>query len=226
MINSVNNTQGNFAGFSGMASGIDTDELIKQMLGNYQSRVDNLNSDKTKLEWQQESYQNVMTKLNSFHDKYLNVLNRDNYILSNAGTKTATFTSVDSAKKYLDINVNADATDGVYVINEISQLAQRASITSFDRVKGAIIGRADLVGTGSFDLSDGYSMDLSLDGLMKTITLEGNYENEVELKNAINEKLEESFGKDRVKAEIIDEKISFIADNSEYKFKHQQIIKT
>jgi flagellar hook-associated protein 2 len=220
MINSVNNSQGNFAGFSGMASGIDTDELIKQMLGTHQSRVDKLNSEKTKFEWQQEAYQNVMTNLNDFYDKYLNVLNRENYILSNVGTKTANFTNAESASRYLDINVNADATDGLYVINEISQLAERSSVISSDKAKGAILGSENLIFSGeevrSFNFSEGYTMDVTLDGSTRTITLDGYYVDVGELNVAIDSKLEEAFGADRITTAVDSEsgKMSFSAENS------------
>ncbi|MFP4457653.1 MAG: flagellar cap protein FliD N-terminal domain-containing protein, partial [Clostridia bacterium] len=211
MLNSIDST--NTTSFSGLVSGLDTDTMIKEMLGTYQNRVDSLNADKQEYEWQVEAYQNVMTDLNDFHDKYLNVFNRDDYILSMSGTKTATFANESLASDYVDVNVNADAIDNTYVINEITQLATKASVASSDKVIGSIKGSVDLTNL-TYDYSGGYDFDLTLDGVTKNIDMTGTYEDSAELVDQLNIQLEAAFGTDRVEASLDGGSLALTAENS------------
>ena len=51
---------------SGLASGLDTEELISGAVQGYQQKIQNLQSQTTKLQWQQEAYQSISDKLVEF----------------------------------------------------------------------------------------------------------------------------------------------------------------
>ena len=61
------------AGFSGMASGIDTESLVKSMLSGIQSKIDKQNQQKQQLLWKQDMYRDVITKINNFKNKYFDL---------------------------------------------------------------------------------------------------------------------------------------------------------
>jgi flagellar hook-associated protein 2 len=213
MINSVNSSS--TTSFSGMVSGLDTDTMIKEMLGTYQAKVDSLNADKQKYEWQIESYQEVMTDLNDFSDKYLDVLNRDSYILSMNGSKKVEFANESLASNYVDINVNADAINNSYTINEITQLATKSEVSSSGKVIGSIDGSTDLTTlTYPLDFTEGYDFNLTLDGVTKNINLAGSYDTSSDLVNELNIKFDASFGSGRIEAFIVDNSLSLKAENS------------
>ena len=43
-------------GFSGLASGMDTESMVEQMLSGTQNKIDKQNATKQQLEWKQEIY--------------------------------------------------------------------------------------------------------------------------------------------------------------------------
>ena len=48
---------------SGLASGMDTEELISGVVQSYQQKIQSLQKDHTTLEWKQEAYQSISEKL-------------------------------------------------------------------------------------------------------------------------------------------------------------------
>ena len=50
----INSLSASSKGFSGLASGIDTESVVKQMLAGTQGKIDSQNKKKTQLEYNQE----------------------------------------------------------------------------------------------------------------------------------------------------------------------------
>ena len=48
---------------SGLASGLDTESMIEGMLQSYKQKIQGLQQDRTKLQWQQSAYQSISNKL-------------------------------------------------------------------------------------------------------------------------------------------------------------------
>lgn len=67
---------------AGINSGYDSEAMIQQMMSAYQTKIDNQNKKLTKLQWQQEAYRDVTSKLTAFKSKYFDILKRDSYLLS------------------------------------------------------------------------------------------------------------------------------------------------
>ncbi len=59
---------------SGMASGIDVDEAVKQMLSTQRARIDKLKQNRQIIQWRQESYRDIINDLKSFRNTYLDLL--------------------------------------------------------------------------------------------------------------------------------------------------------
>ena len=57
-------------GFSGLASGIDTESMVEAMLSGTQSKVDKQNGLKQQLEWKQEIYRDIINQINAFQSKF------------------------------------------------------------------------------------------------------------------------------------------------------------
>ena len=62
-ISNIINTQ---LRFSGMASGLDTDYIVEQMMRVEWMKVDSYKQDKQILEWKREDYRNITNLLRSF----------------------------------------------------------------------------------------------------------------------------------------------------------------
>ena len=54
--------------FTGLASGLDTDSIVKAMLTTHQSRIDAQKDKKTLLEWKKEAWKPVNEKINTFYN--------------------------------------------------------------------------------------------------------------------------------------------------------------
>ncbi|MEG0778910.1 MAG: flagellar cap protein FliD N-terminal domain-containing protein, partial [Oscillospiraceae bacterium] len=53
-------------GMSGLASGMDTENMVKQMLAGTQAKIDKQNQLKQQAEWKQTIYRDVISSINSF----------------------------------------------------------------------------------------------------------------------------------------------------------------
>lgn len=60
---------------TGLASGLDTESLVKQLSDAYQTKVDNAKKKQTKAEWKKEAWASLNTKLMDFYKGALNTFN-------------------------------------------------------------------------------------------------------------------------------------------------------
>lgn len=107
-----------------MASGIDTDSVVKSMVSNYQAKIDKANQAKQTLQWKQEAYRDIIKGIKGVQE-YFNPTS-SKYILGgsamNINTATSDKTSVASAAAV------ATATAGTYVVTT-NKLAEQAKVT-------------------------------------------------------------------------------------------------
>lgn len=68
--NSVSSIYGNRNVISGLASGLDTESMIENSVKGYKTQISKLMQNRTKVEWQQERYRDVIDKTASMLDKY------------------------------------------------------------------------------------------------------------------------------------------------------------
>ena len=65
---------------SGLASGLDTEGMIEGLVKSYQTKIQNLSNKATKLEWKQEAYRSIISKMYSFGSKYTSYSSGTNQI--------------------------------------------------------------------------------------------------------------------------------------------------
>lgn len=116
---------------SGINSGYDTESMIKAMMSTYQSKIDKQQQKLTKLSWQQDAYRDVTNKLTSFKNKYFDILNRDNYLMSPGtfskySTKVSTKSAGDAAKG-LSVTTTAASLETSYKV-KVDQLATSSTV--------------------------------------------------------------------------------------------------
>ena len=73
----VNNASSN-KGFSGLASGVDTESMVEQLLSGTQQKIDKQNALKQQLEWKQEIYRDIISQINSFQTKFFSYSSSSN----------------------------------------------------------------------------------------------------------------------------------------------------
>jgi flagellar hook-associated protein 2 len=100
---------------SGLASGIDTDTIIKDMMTARRAPVNKLVLKRQILEWQREDYRNMNSKILDFRNSKLFEFKKD----STLSAKSAT---VSGASDVISVSPTASSVNGTYNI-EVSQMA-------------------------------------------------------------------------------------------------------
>ncbi len=156
---------GSNVSISGLVSNLDTDSIVSALVSAYSTKKDKYVKAQTKLEWKQDAWKELNTKIYSFYSGTLSSLR-----FSNAFSKKAS--SVDSTKA--TVKASGDAVSGTQKL-KIKQLAKSGYLT------GAVVKSSDGSNTkltGSSKLSelgieDGSSISVKVGNTEKTITLNG-----------------------------------------------------
>ncbi|GEQ20109.1 flagellar hook-associated protein 2 [Clostridium butyricum] len=113
----------NLLRISGMASGIDTDSVVKSMVSSYQTKIDKANQAKQTLQWKQEIYRDIIKDIKGLQD-YFDPLS-SKYILSGKSLNINTAATDNSA--IVSATSGSTAKAGTYNV-KVSQLATQAKI--------------------------------------------------------------------------------------------------
>ncbi|MEA5136624.1 MAG: flagellar filament capping protein FliD [Candidatus Fimivivens sp.] len=133
----INSLSAASKGFSGLASGIDTESVVKSMLSGTQNKIDSQNQKKTQLEYKQEMYRSVISDLQTFQTTYFSYTNQSSNLLSQSffESKSASTTSSNYT-----VTATSSAAVGNVTINEIKSLATNFKQTANSTASTAIIG--------------------------------------------------------------------------------------
>ncbi len=133
----VNNASSN-KGFSGLASGVDTESMVEQLLSGTQTKIDKQNALKQQLEWKQEIYRDLISQINSFQTKFFS-FSSDTNLLSESFFNAMNAVTTSSAFKATATSAAATGTSKM----EVRRLATKASLTSGATVSGKLTGKVD-----------------------------------------------------------------------------------
>ncbi len=118
---------------SGLASGMDIDQLVKDLMKAKRAPLDKLTQQKTTLEWQREQYRDINAKLVDFRNNKL-------FSYGLEGTINAKSISIAGNATAVSVKANANAVAGNMSI-EVTKLATGATLKS---VPGSGIGTVDM----------------------------------------------------------------------------------
>jgi len=134
---------------SGMNSGLDTDAIVKALVTSYSTKKQKYEKANTKLEWSQDAWKSLNTKVYSLYSKISN--------LRYSGAYTLKSTSVSDNTK-ASVTASSTAVNGTQTL-KITQLAQAAYLTGGQLDKGttASTTMAELgyTGDGTINVVDG-----------------------------------------------------------------------
>ena len=108
---------------SGLASGLDTEGMIEGLVQSYQNKIQTLNNKATKLEWKQEAYRSIITKMNAFANKYTSYSSSTNLMSASFFNNAI---KVAAQGKYADKVTASGRTDSDIKLNKVTQLATAA----------------------------------------------------------------------------------------------------
>lgn len=173
---------------TGLASGLDTDQIVKDLMAAERIPLIRLEQQKQLAEWRQEMYREFTNSLRSFKEKFFDITKRTSYLLSENSFKV--FSAVSDSDEYVTASANASALEGSHTVKVI-QLATADRAVSNGNVTKDISGTVS-----SFDLS-GKTINVTLDGITRTIQL-SDYEDIDDLigdeTNGLQKLLDDAFG--------------------------------
>ncbi|EHJ01508.1 flagellar hook-associated 2 domain-containing protein [Clostridium sp. DL-VIII] len=144
----------------GMASGLDTDSIVKSMVSSYQNKIDKANQDEQLLQWKQSAYRDIIKGIKDLQN-YFDPLS-SKYIMGSNSLNINTITSDNTSVATATAGNSAKA--GTYSIN-VTQLATQAVIQG-TTAKDSIISTSNFTSStiNSQTLTDGTNT-ISLNGL-------------------------------------------------------------
>ena len=185
---------------SGLMSGLDTDELVKQLTSGIQKKIDTAGQKKQVASWQQEAYRTLLKSVAEFQSKYLSSS-------SSSSILNANFFNSTSIKNNFSSYVNVSGLSNVaknMKIKSISQLATQASFTAGNKVSNQTIQTGKIESVWTKSAVTGASMKISFEGKEYTLTVgsDGNTKTAEDIKNQINQQLKDQGLSDKLAASI------------------------
>lgn len=198
-------------GVGGLLSGLDTDDLVKQMTAATRNKINRQYQAKQKLLYRQESYREVSKKLLAFSDKYFSY---------SSGSKTNILSSkffesntVKSPSSYVNVSGNAENIKN-FSIDNITSVASAANFASSKRVSSDTIDSSVAITDYTSSIAGG-TMTLQYGGKSYNLTIDNRFGNsdteQVTLENVqdqINEQLSKISALSDVTASVDGNKIT------------------
>ena len=117
---------------SGLASGLDTEGMIENLVKGYQAKINTLNQKVTKTEWKQDAYRSIIQKMVGFSSKYTSYASSTNLMSAsffNSAVKVA------AQGLYADKVTASGKTSSDIVLNSVKQLAAAAQYRTGSNLK-------------------------------------------------------------------------------------------
>lgn len=204
-------TASNLLRIGGLATGLDTDNIIKQLMNVERAPLNRLYQKNQLLEWKKDDYRDITNLLRGFRDDFFDILTAKTNMTSASTYKKFTVTSSDSS--VVTATANADAVESPRTISQITSLASAATVSS---TSGIVL---NLTGTGpaNTDFSDGNNqISLTLDGVTKTVAVQAiNYAGDFAgLRTDLQSAIDSAFGAGKIAVAQAGGTFSFTAANS------------
>lgn len=182
---------------SGITSGMDTDQMVKDLMKAESMKLDKVKQDKQYAQWQQESYREIISQMRTFQSTFFDVLKPNTNLSSASSFSKFSYgiTSAGISSNAVSITATAAAAKAV-TINKIDQLATKDTWTGTTTgIRGITTDGLNLNALGTNDLE----FSLAIGSNAKTITLtnaEVSGLDSTALAAAINSKISNAFGSD------------------------------
>lgn len=141
---------------TGLASGMDTEALVKQLSEAYQMKVDNVKKDQTKLEWKKEAWSSLNKKIMDFYKGALSTF---------SSVSTYRAKSVAGELSGMKITAGNKAVNGMHKVKILSTATAQMwtgkklnnstyTETSYSPVKDSSMKLSDLKDANGYDIGD------------------------------------------------------------------------
>ncbi len=170
-INGIGSSGSNTLRITGMASGMDTEAMIKKMMAAENIRADKMKQDRTYVQWRQDGIRDVIKDLRDLRSAYLLIDSPgDTNLIKSGAYSGATITTTDSTgttnNNLLTATALPGAVNGVSTV-KVSQIAKSAKIAGISLNKNS----ANIVGDITLSDWQNKTIDFTINGTKTTITI-------------------------------------------------------
>ncbi len=155
---------------TGMATGMDTDQIVSDLMKVERAPLDRLYQQKQLAEWKRDAYRDITNSLRSFQSEYMDYLNSTTNMLSSTSYKNYSSTVVDSTgatSSIASVSASANAVTGSHTIR-VDKLATADQMVSSSGVTKDLKSTAAITDT----LLSGKTIKVTLDGVTREIALD------------------------------------------------------
>lgn len=165
----------NYGRITGLVSGLDTENLIKQMMQAEKLKIDRVKEKQQLDVWRQERYRDVSSMLIGLKSEFMDILKSESNLKSpktfNVFTPSVKLNGKDSEK--ISVNVHGTLPQD-FEINSVQRLASNHKLTSNKRAKEMLSGEITPDKLSEFNVaigSDKLNLKFNIDGVERTLTL-------------------------------------------------------
>ncbi|WP_085833186.1 flagellar filament capping protein FliD [Clostridium merdae] len=196
---------------TGLMSGLDTDELVKQLTMRTQSKINTANQKKQIALWQQEAYQSVSKSIAEFKSKYFSSSSSSSSILNASFFNSNTIVN---NSPYVTINGQASVAQNMQV-KSISQLAKQASFIASNKVSTQAIQTGNIQSEWTKSAVTGASIKINFENKDYTLSVgsDGKTTQAAQVIHQLNQQLQDQGLSDKLSAAIVDNK--FVLQNKD-----------
>jgi flagellar hook-associated protein 2 len=148
---------------TGLASGLDTDQMVKDLMNVARIPLTKLEQQRKLAEWRQESYREFTNSLRGFKEQFFDVTKQTSYLLSSNAFKA--FSVKSSSDAHVTVKGTSLAQASSHTV-KVLKLATADKAVSNTPVSKPVTGD----GITNFNLA-GKSIRINLDGVTREITL-------------------------------------------------------
>lgn len=187
---------------TGLATGMDTESMIEQLMEAERTPLDELEKEQTKIEWQREALLDVNSKLLSFRNEALNMKLQGTY---------KSYTASSSNSNIVSATATTDAQEGVYRV-EVKQLATQTTLSGEQMSRKISSTKM----SNSIDFS-GKEFNITYNGETKTIKFgenEGTFSGTsaaTNFKDLLQRKIDDAFGSGQIQVDTSGARANFSA---------------
>lgn len=158
-------------GVGGLMSGLDTDELVKNMTIGTRTKIATQLQKKQLAQWKQEAYRGITDTINSFKRKWFSSSSSTSNILDSNFFNSKKITS---SSEYVKISGKTEAAENL-VIKDIMQTAETAAFTSSKKVSSGVIRSGEIAENWPQSNINGESIKIVMGTKQHTISIGSNF---------------------------------------------------
>lgn len=174
---------------SGLASGLDTDQLVESMTATTRSKIAKAEQNKTKLQWKMDAYRSISSKLIAFQNKFTSYSSASNLRGSSLFSKNI-ITPSGEYSKYVSASGSGSNASSVTIAG-VAQLARSTSYVSGSNISLSTLESGEIADTTDVSNLAGRSLSFKYNNKSFSITLDQtkDYQSMDDVVNEINAQL-------------------------------------